>query len=235
MLIYLDTETTGLESDDRIVSIALLYEDKLEYSLVNPQKKRISTAAMALHNITNEMVSEAPVFTQSSVYKSLESLESNSSTLIAHNVAFDTMMLEREGYTFKGELIDTLRCAKHLIKECESYALEYLRYELGLYKQEQKMFETFGVTPRAHDARSDLLHVKMLFEYLLTLADIKTLKILSHEPVLMDKFSFGKYKGRFIEEICMVDRKYVQWLLKSVVDLDEDLRYSLEYYMGELF
>lgn len=234
MLIYLDTETTGLESSDKIVSIALLADKKLDYELIKPDK-RISIGAMALHNITNEMVEDALVFQESAIAQRLQALNSEDNTLVAHNVAFDMMMLEREGYHFKGEIIDTLRCAKHLIKECDSYSLEYLRYELALYQQEKERFRVYDITPCAHDARSDVLHVSMLLEYLLGLADIKTLKILSHEPVLMEKFSFGKYKGRFIEEICMVDRKYAQWLLKSVVDLDEDLRYSLQYYIGESF
>ena len=40
MILFLDLETTGLESSDKIVSIALLGEDLEVYELVNNGKKR---------------------------------------------------------------------------------------------------------------------------------------------------------------------------------------------------
>ena len=45
----------------------------------------------------------------------------------------------------------------------------------------------------------------------------------------MQKFEFGKYSGRYIEEISMCDRGYLEWMLGNIMDLDEDLRYSIEY------
>jgi DNA polymerase-3 subunit epsilon/exodeoxyribonuclease X len=54
---------------------------------------------------------------------------------------------------------------------------------------------------------------------------------LSFEKVLISKFSFGKYKGKYIEEICLNDNSYIQWLLGSATELDEDMRYSLNYYL----
>jgi len=49
----------------------------------------------------------------------------------------------------------------------------------------------------------------------------------------MQKFNFGKYEGRYIEEISICDRGYLEWMLMNILDLDEDLRYSINYYLEE--
>ena len=70
----------------------------------------------------------------------------------------------------------------------------------------------------------------MLFEYLLNDVSIQQMKDLSLQNVLLEKFPFGKYVGKYIEEIVLSDRAYIMWML-GLEDLDEDLRYSLEYYI----
>jgi len=52
--------------------------------------------------------------------------------------------------------------------------------------------------------------------------------------VLIQKLDFGKYSGRYIEEITMCDRGYLEWMLSNIADLDEDLRYSIERYLSSL-
>jgi len=235
MLIFLDLETTGLESDDRVISIGLIYEDTLHYERISPAKKKIQIDAMVVHHITNEMLKDAPIFENSNTKVLLDSINTKSNTIISHNVGFDSMMLTREGFEFKGEYIDTLRCTRHLLKENDSHALQYLRYDLELYKQEQVYFKNNGVTIQPHHALSDALHVKMLYNYLLGLSDEKTLKLLSNQRVLIEKFSFGKHKDKYIEEVSMNDRGYLEWMLHTMSDLDEDLRYSIEYYLGGHF
>ena len=59
MLIFLDTETTGLELEDKICSIALVIVDDTTkvtmYDLVNEGKK-IPPKASSINHITNEMI-----------------------------------------------------------------------------------------------------------------------------------------------------------------------------------
>jgi len=135
-------------------------------------------------------------------------------------------MLERSGFKFLGEVIDTLRVTKHLVGECEQFSLQFLRYELKLYKKEKEHLD-------AHHALSDAKIVKNLYEYLLDIQTKEKLAELSFKNVLLTKFEFGKYSGRYIEEISMCDRGYLEWMLGNIIDLDEDLRYSIEYYLGE--
>ncbi|MCK4875125.1 MAG: 3'-5' exonuclease, partial [Sulfurimonas sp.] len=70
-----------------------------------------------------------------------------------------------------------------------------------------------------------------LYKYLLEIKSHDELVELSFKNVLIQKFEFGKYSGRYIEEISMLDRGYLEWMLGNIIDLDEDLRYSVEYYL----
>jgi DNA polymerase III epsilon subunit-like protein len=170
------------------------------------------------------MLKNQPKFKDSKAYKFLEKHNDESTTIVGHNIKFDLAMLEKSGFSFKGEIIDTLRVTKHLIPECEQFSLQFLRYELKLYKQEKEQLQ-------AHNALSDAKIVKNLYEYLLDMAPKDKLAELSFKKVLITKFEFGKHNGRYIEEIAMIDRGYLEWMLANILDLDEDLRYSIEYYL----
>ena len=234
MLIWLDVETTGLEPKDRICAVGALSgereAERLHYDLVKPSRK-IRPDAMAVHHITNEAVKTAPVFSESEAGRWLEAHNGPDAVIVGHNIEFDLGMLQKEGLVWQGGVIDTLKCTRRLIPECEQYGLQYLRYELGLYKKEQEAAEALGIELRAHDARSDALHVWLLHRYLREMADDARLLELTVERALMTKFTFGKYKGRHIEEIAMSDRGYLEWMLGEMFDMDEDLRYSVEYYL----
>ena len=226
MLIFLDLETTGLDSVDKICSIAVVavFEDESfsSYDLVYEGKK-ISSKASSVNHITNEMIKGKPSLKDSKTFKLLESYNSENSTLIAHNINFDLKMLAGSGFIWRGSVIDTLRVTKHLITECEQFSLGFLRYELKLYKKEQEIIP--------HNALSDASLIKFLYEYLLDIASKEKLIELSGKNVLIEKFNFGKYSGRYIEEITLYDRGYLEWILANITDLDEDLSYSIKNYL----
>ena len=54
---------------------------------------------------------------------------------------------------------------------------------------------------------------------------------LTQTPVLIKTFKFGKYKDREIEEIVKADKGYITWMQNNL-ELDEDLAYTLEYYLA---
>lgn len=227
MLIFLDLETTGLETTDKICSIALIVdnngEENIIYELINEGKK-IPPKASSIHHITNEMIKEKSDFKSSEAYKFLQENNNMQTTLIAHNVKFDLQKLSAAGFEWKGKVIDTLRVTKHLIPECEFFSLQVLRYELQLYKKEKD-------TIIAHHALGDAHVVKSLFSYLLDLAVHEQMCELSFKKVLLQKLEFGKYAGKYIEEIAMSDRAYLEWMLSNISDLDDDLRYSIMSYL----
>jgi len=138
--ILLDTETTGVEEKDRICQLAFLVLDKSDIksydSLCKPPLP-INYWAMSVHNITNEDVEDKPSFENCESALKLDELNSEENILIIQNAPFDLGMLKKEGFEWRGKLIDTLRCIKHLEPEHESHSLQYLRYALGFYKDEK--------------------------------------------------------------------------------------------------
>ena len=234
MLIFLDIETTGLEQNDKMVSIALLNATTKEYKyeLLNEGKK-IPPEASSIHHITNEMIHKKLAFIQSESYQYLQKHNTQENILVAHNSQFDLQMLFATGIEWQGGVIDTLRTTKHLIPECELFSLQILRYELRLYKQEEALIKEYGIKDAlfAHHALSDALVVELLFHYLQDMASIDEMQLLSSKNVLLTKLNFGKHKGKFIEEIAYNDRAYLEWMLQSLSDLDDDLKYSIKYYL----
>ncbi len=233
MLIFFDTETTGLEINDRLCAIGLIDGDAVHYELINPLKK-IPPAASAIHHITNEMVKDSPVFAVSKSYEKLSELNTPQTVMVSHNAPFDLAMLQKEGVTWQGSVIDTLKCSKALMDDLEGYSLQFLRYELRLYRTEDEFFNDYGVDITPHHPLSDALHAKMIYEYLLDLADEKSLIEMSQSRLLLKRLPFGKYAKKRIESIALKDAAYLKWMLDSLMDMDEDLRYSIEYYLRGL-
>ncbi|MDD3476126.1 MAG: 3'-5' exonuclease [Sulfurimonas sp.] len=234
MLIFLDLETTGVESSDKICSIGIICTSKestfSKYELVNEGKKMPSKAS-SINHITNEMIKDRPKLKDSEAWALLQEHNNQDSTIIAHNVNFDLKMLGQSGFVWQGQIVDTLRVTKHLIPECEEFSLQFLRYELKLYKDEKKEALKYNAELLPHNALSDALHTKLLYEYLLEIKEHNELASLSFQNVFIEKFGFGKYSGRYIEEISMCDRGYLEWMLLQAKDLDEDLRYSISRFL----
>ena len=232
MQIFLDLETTGLDLSDRICAFGCLIEDGETIhsyeSLIKPGCK-IKTEAMAVHHITNERLIEAPDFSKSELLELLHAHNTHEHTLVGHNIGFDLEMLAKEGFIWQGGIVDTLRCSRHLIEEIDRFSLQYLRYELGLYKREAPKAEVLGVTLQAHSALSDAFHVKQLYHYLKEMVSEDELMRLSVEPALLKKLNFGKYRDHYIEEVASQDRRYLEWLLQQ--DIDEDLSFSIRHYL----
>jgi DNA polymerase-3 subunit epsilon/exodeoxyribonuclease X len=231
MLIFIDVETTGLETNGKLCSIALLNESEVQYELLN-EGKEIPPLASSIHHITNEMIKDKVAFRASGIYQYLSENNNKNNTLVAHNVSFDLKMLESGGLVWQGNVIDTLKVTKHLIPECEFFSLQFLRYELKIYKEEERLLQMYGIKDAlcAHNALNDVMVMKLLFNILLDISSVDEMKTLSFQPVLVKKMVFGKYLGSYIEEIVNSDKNYLMWLL-NLPDLDEDLRYSIEYYL----
>ena len=233
-LVFVDIETTGLEEKDRICEIAAMFDENSEVKSLSSlckSGKKIGNEAMSLHHITNEMVKESPSCKESSAYTALEENNSSENVLIAHNLGFTLGMLEKEGFKSQMQCVDTFRCTKALIPECEVFNLQFLRYELQLYKEEKIAAEELGIKISVHRALSDAFHIRLLYGLLLEYATLSELIEISSKPILIQKFSFGKYSGRYIEEIAQIDRGYLEWMAHNFDGIDEDLLYSIKTYL----
>jgi len=119
----------------------------------------------------------------------------------------------------------------------ESYALQYLRYLLGI-----------EVEAIAHDAFGDILVLEQLFWRLLKKimetenvsedTAIDSMIDISGRPVMISYFQFGKYKNMSVEDVASKDKGYLQWLLKQKleseqIEMEEDWIFTLKHFLGK--
>ncbi len=242
--ILFDTETTGNQEQDRIIQVGAMIlsvnRDIEVYDELCSSEQEISLEAMEVHHITPDMIENKPPYTQTKFAKRVEELNSNENYLIAHNISFDLGMIQKEGFINKYQLVDTLRCAKHLYPDLSSHRLQYLRYALGLYKNETLEAKKIGIAIKAHEAIGDVLILKLLLSKLKEQIIQKfpdqnvmdKLVALTNTPVLMKEFKFGKYKGRSIQDIAREDMGYLKWMRKNL-DLDDDMCYTLDHHIEQ--
>lgn len=237
--ILFDTETTGTTQEDRIIQIgAMVIKTKEDIEVFNElcsPPLDIKTEAMEIHNITPSMIENKPPFNETNFYKFLNENNNSNNYLIAHNISFDLEMVEKEGFENKYNLIDTLRCSKHLFSDENYHRLQYLRYSLELYKEEEKEAKNLGITIKAHDAIGDVLVMKLLLSKLVAKVQkefkgkhpMQELVRLTKTPVMIKKLTFGKYKGRLIEDILKEDKSYLEWMQRTL-DEGEDMEFTLK-------
>ncbi|WP_267523440.1 3'-5' exonuclease [Campylobacter sp. MG1] len=248
--ILFDTETTGNGEQDRIIQVGALVYDSEKYTknieeycenlFDNIKEKNvlvfdelcksdveISYEAMEVHNITPDMIKNKPYFLDTEFANFLEKHNVNDNYLIAHNIKFDLGMLEKEGFKNNYKLIDTYKCARAIFPNITAHRLQYLRYFLELYKYEKDEANNIGVSIKAHNAIGDVLIMKLLLDKLLVNNTYDDLCEITKKPLLLDKFPFGKHKGKSIEEVCTKEPQYISWFLNNISD--EDLIYSIKY------
>lgn len=238
-LIFIDTETTGSDHEDRLIQVA--YRTTDDGDDVNELFKAdlpIKIGAMAVHHITEKMIQDKPAFKDSPTYNDLKKRFAKEHIFVAHNAKFDVGMIEKEGLTV-GPVIDTLKIARFLDPDgkIESYALQYLRYLLGI-----------EIEATAHDAWGDILVLEILFWRLLKKimekenisedTAVDAMIDISARPVMISYFQFGKYKNMSVEEVASKDRGYLEWLLKQKmesddIEMEEDWIYTLRHYLGK--
>ena len=243
--VLFDTETTGGNEEDRIIQIGSMIVDVKEpievYDELCSCEIPIKLKAMEVHNITPDLLENKPKFIDSNFYNRLNELNSSENFLIAHNLPFDLGMLQKEGFQNNFTLIDTLRCARHLLDNSPYHRLQYLRYSLELYKNEVEESNKHNITIKAHDAIGDVLVMKLLLSKLVAFAKeqfpqnnpMQVLAQLTLKPIFVKTFKFGKYKGRSVEDICEEDIGYINWFIDNM-ELDEDMKYTLDKIMGHI-
>ena len=237
--VLFDTETTGNKEEDRVIQFGAMIVDqkgKVEaFDELCSSEIPIKLEAMEVHNITPDLLNGKPKAIETNFYKKLEELNSSENFLIAHNISFDMGMRKKEGFANQYQLIDTLRCAKHLFPELAYHRLQYIRYALELFKVEDAEASKHNITIKAHDAIGDVLVMKIFLSKLVAKCreiypdynPIEKLAELTKTPVFIQTFKFGKYKGKDVEVVAREDAGYLNWM-RSNMELDEDLKYTLD-------
>lgn len=224
-VLYLDTETTGADPETaHICEVALLLstysgfnrrpeQDVRFQTLVKPPEK-VPPEASAVHHITNGMLKDQPSIQDISV--SVLELFQQADCISAHNLPYDLTILIRElpgvlqGMD-KASRLDSLRLSRHLWPLIPSHALQALRYRFSLDS---------GITGDAHRAMFDTELVRSLVEYAVeqdSFSGSSWAALVEYvvSPLEVKVFSFGKYRGKLVEDIAAQDRDYIMWLLKQ--------------------
>jgi DNA polymerase III epsilon subunit-like protein len=238
-LVFLDTETTGIENG-RLIQLAYKKQNNVlgddngnkEKTVVEYFKPPvpIEIEAMAIHHITEKHIAAKPAFAKSKAFDALQKLLADPATiLVAHNAKFDIGILEREGVAIDhNRFICTMKVAQTMY-DLPQYKMQYLRYLWGIEDDEAI----------AHDAAGDVAILEKVFDYLATdyaakhpgEDAVEAFINISKNPVLLRRASFGKYAGKTFEEIKTVDVGYLQWM-SSLADKDEDFLYTVNYYLN---
>lgn len=227
-IIFIDCETTGVDTGkDKIVQLAAVRfnpETKKiakKVWLINP-RIRIPKEASAIHNITDEMVKDAPIFLDVAI----EIKEAIKDCVLAgYNInTFDIPILRREFYD----------CGLRFIDDCET--IDVFRIVKKLFPRNLKdMYERYtGKSAEgSHDAFNDCLHAFELLECLMEKepipSSVKELneyyydeKVDKHKyydstgKIVIDEkgfllYNFGKHKGKRIDE----EKEYALWMINS--------------------
>ena len=234
-IIFFDTETTGKEAEDTLCQIAYKTGDEIFCELYKPIKV-IPPEASAVHHISNKMVADKKSFKESDSYEKIRVLfQDKNSIVVAHNAKFDIGILAKEDIVPKN-VICTYRVASALDVhgKYKKYSLQYLRYALD-----------FDIEAQAHDALGDVMVLEMLFKRLFDAikkdlgddrAVLEKMIEISSQPILIKEFGFGKYIGKKISDVVQLDKGYLEWLLKSKLENeqdDEDWVYTLNFYLNK--
>lgn len=241
--VILDTETTGTNDADRVIQLGYMVLGAKEIEVHNEffsSDIPISFGAMEVHGITPDMIEGKGACVESSSYKRLQELNTNDNYLIIHNAPFDIGMLEKEGFNTQMKVIDTLRVAKHIFEDEDAHRLQYFRYKMELYKEEQKEADALGIEVKAHDAIGDVLVLKLFLSKLKDAVSAKypsenpveKMVDLTNTPITIKTFRFGKHKGKNLEDVAREDSGYLRWMLSSMENLDEDMKYSINCVLG---
>ena len=239
-IIILDTETIGQKKeDDRICELAFLVHTEdtgwEAFSDLAKNDMPISSNAMAVHHITHEMIEDALPLKRTPSFKMLEKLNRPDNILVIQNAPFDLGVLANHDFIWHGAVVDTLVCAKHLLST-QRHALQYLRYELGLYKEEKLIAEAMDVKIEAHRALGDVIVTKLLLNHLLAHVEnnMDALIELSNQPALLKSIGFGKYRGQLFESVVPQDRDYFIWCLENFAKLSKEARTTIEYHLAQV-
>lgn len=238
-ILFLDTETTGLDPETaEICEVAFLLSTYTDFKRNSDQdielQELISTSesippeASAVHHITNSMIEGKP--TLEDISGNIRNLVAEADLICAHNLPYDLTILERQlpgifSHITDDMRLDSLRLTRHIWPSIPSSALQVLRYRFNLGS---------GIGGDAHRAMFDTMLVRALVEFIIEQKLVnpdswKDLVKFTQSSLDIKIFTFGKYRGKLVEDIVAQDGDYVRWLLhqKWIPDDYPDLYHTL--------
>lgn len=239
-LIFLDTETTTHLRDKLKMwqFAALKYNTETkEWSniniLMNPEADFAIDALVKCNPNLNDICKREPFKIHSALIA--EFLELNNTEkvyYIAHNARFDRDVLVKE---FTG--LNNLTKLQDETNWIDTYAIAMRKYQDSRYSdvngdnQQVKLNLSFlyyycGLNVDKdiifHNADSDIEVLKALFMHLKNGYSLDELVEQSINPIILNRFRFGKYEGKLIKDVVHNDFKYIQWMVQNLDSLNPE-------------
>ena len=236
---FVDMESTGVDlKNDRIIQLAFLKEKAGEITAFNNlcyTDIEMNDTVIAIHHITNAMLEDKCWPYETNAFVELEKGNTESNFFVSHGNELDIAMLENEELELEMSCIDTDKCSRILLKDASGYTLSDLIKQCGLEEQSEKVAKEIGLTDlEAHDALTDAIWHYVLFKFLMSKVENNAEKLveLTSTPMMLEKVSFGKHKGKTFEEVMLKDSNDMVWMYvnmaKNWVDLDHTLTHWLK-------
>jgi DNA polymerase-3 subunit epsilon len=227
-IIFFDLETTGINIvTDRIVELSYLKiypngKEETDTFLVNPTIP-IPKKSTAIHGISDEDVKDAPTFTE--LAKTLSKILEGSDLAGYNSNKFDIPLLAEEllraGVDIdlsKRKFVD-VQVIFHK-KEQRTLGAAYKFYcnkELkDAHSAEADTRATYEILKSQLDMYNDLENdVDTLSEFSSHTRNVDFAGRIIHEDDGIERFNFGKYKGKSVEEVFKNDPAYYGWIMNN--------------------
>lgn len=223
---FFDVETTGLDiSSDRIIEISIIKvnPDKSRvslYFLINPEGKEIAKEATEKHGYTLESLADQPKFADvaGQINDFIKDCDLGGYNCVRFDIPILVEEFMRAGISYNPRAVNIIDAYKILIKK-ESRKLEHV-YE----RMTGKNLEN------AHSAEADILATIEVFEHEIDKfklpSTIEEIHKLTFEKPFVDLagkfernkdnmicFTFGKNRGKTINDVWKTDQGYFSWML----------------------
>ena len=225
---FFDLETTGVSITlDKIVEISILKvfpngNDKKKTWLVNPEIP-ISPQATAIHGITNEKVSDKPIF--KSIAKDVYSWIKDSDLGGFNSNRFDIPILAEEllrsgiDFDMKNRQSVDVQTIFHKMEQRTLTAAYkfYCNKDLkNAHSAEADTLATYEVLKSQLDKYSSLENdTKFLAEFSTRQKFADFAGFIRYDSVGDECFSFGKHKGKKVKNVLVDEPGYYGWLLNA--------------------
>lgn len=216
-----DSETTGVGEEDKVVEIAGLYcEDGVVVdhyrSFVDPGIS-IPPTASAIHHITDKDVDGAPSIEDAMA----PFFDKEFEYVVAHNSGFDRRFMDFGNCPW----LCTWKLSMRLFPDAPSHSNQVLRYFFGLEDP------VLAKQEFAHRALYDSEITTNLFHYILQNATKEDpwpgMQQVSENPILLKKVNFGKHYGMLWSE---VPSNYLNFIINKSSGWDENVLHTAKYY-----
>ena len=239
-LYFVDVESTGIDlKNDRLIQLAFLkvQGDSIEaFNDLCYTDIEMNDTVVNIHHITNAMLEDKYWPYEMDAFIELEKGNKPENYFIAHGNELDVAMLEHEELVLEMQKIDTDKCSRLLLKEANSYKLEDLISGYHLTQRAETVAKQIGLKDLdAHDALSDALWHFVLYELLLERVegDIDALVKLTAEPMMLEKITFGKHKGKSFQTLFEKSPLDLVWMYGNMAHDWPDLDYTLEHWLKQ--